>query len=150
MSENRLETIDSKLSKRLKQVPSRQLRIAALAVFEAALERIGLRDPTIDKGLEALRSERDYDPQLRKQVKSLVERLDEIQWNLQDMREEGNASESQYLAAFSQARIANALYFALDRDAYVAATETIYEANAAVDDLEGLKKIISSILNEVI
>ncbi len=47
-----------------------------------------------------------------------------------------------YIAAFQKAHAVNSLYYALDADAFAAATESLYEAQAATEDLATLKSRI--------
>jgi predicted transcriptional regulator len=140
--ENRLELVDPDLSKRLSRMTEMQLRAVALAVSRFAVERTGLSDAIIDRGLAALHEGRYGDPQLRSQLWSLVESLDEIQWDLQDAIDEGRASQDEYEVAFNRARAAHSVYFAQDPDALEAALEATYEANAATDDLAGLRAAV--------
>lgn len=51
-----------------------------------------------------------------------------------------------YLQAFTNARIFNALYYSLDPVPYIAAAESIYEVFAATNDLLSIDKLVSNIL----
>lgn len=142
MTENRLELLDPDLSALLKKADSSQLRTAAHMACRFALEKTSLSHQILDQGLEALELGNYGDDSLRTKLESFVNQLDEIQWNLQEKMDEGDTKLSTYLAAFHQARAANSLYFALDADALNAATESVYEAHAATDELATLKQRI--------
>jgi hypothetical protein len=51
-----------------------------------------------------------------------------------------------YIQAFTDARVFNALYFALDPIPFVAAAESIYETFAATNYLNSLEKIVWAII----
>ena len=148
MIERRLELIAPDLLAHFRKAPNSQLRAVALAASRFALEHTGLADPLLNEGLEALESARYGDTSLRERVESFIDMLDQIQWNLQDLMDEGKADQTSYLIAFRRARAAHSVYFALDLDAFAAAAESVYEANAATEDFESLNKIILSALNQ--
>ncbi|MEG4802252.1 hypothetical protein QUB63_20355 [Microcoleus sp. ARI1-B5] len=142
MTENRLEFIDAEQSELLKQATISELRNAAKVACEFALERTSFSHPIIEEALEALEKSQCGDVSLQNKLQSLVDRLDEIQWDLQEKMGEGSRELSDYLAAFHTARAINSLYFALNADPFVAASEAIYEAHAATDELVTLKQKI--------
>ncbi|MEZ2226359.1 MULTISPECIES: hypothetical protein [unclassified Microcoleus] len=142
MTENRLEIIAPEQSEMLKQATISEQRNAAKAACKFAIERTSLSHPILDEGLEALEKGQCGDVSLQNKLQSLVDRLDEIQWDLQEKMGEGNIKLSDYLAAFHTARAVNSLYFALYADPFVAASEAIYEAHAATDELVTLKQKI--------
>jgi hypothetical protein len=142
MTENRLEFIDAEQSEMLKQATIAEQRNAAKVACKFAIERTSLSHPILDEGLQALEKDRYGDFSLQNKLQSLVDRLDEIQWDLQEKMGEGSIELSDYLAAFHTARAANSLYFALNADPFVAASEAIYEAYAATDELVTLKQKI--------
>ena len=148
MPENRLELIDADLSARLERLSTTQQRAAALAACHAALERTGLSDPILDEGLEALEHARYGSSLLQKQIETFVASLDQVQWDLHDLMDEGRADEATYLAAFQRARAAHSVYFALDADPFRAVTESIYEANAAIGDLASLRATVLAALGK--
>jgi hypothetical protein len=145
--ENRLKLIAPELSARLEQATSPQLRAVALAACRFALEHTSLADPTIKEALEALKNARYGDSGLREKLRLFVNSLDQKQWDLQDLMDEGKADQTSYLAAFQRARAANSLYCALDADDFSSATEAIYEANAATNDYTNLVARVLSILD---
>jgi hypothetical protein len=80
------------------------------------------------------------------ELKSLLDELDELAWDIQDEAEAGNVPWDRYSEAFARARAANSLLFALSPDPFVAATEAAYEANAATNDFERVTVIIETAL----
>lgn len=147
MTENRLELLDRDLSTILEKASVSQQRKATIVASCFAIERTKLSDPIVEQALKAIEIGNLGDESLREKIESLVNQLDEIQWNLQDKMEEVETDMSTYLAAFQQARAANSLYFALDDNALIAANESIYEADAATDDLATLKQLILQLFN---
>jgi hypothetical protein len=148
MTENRLKLIAPELDTRLQQTSSTKLRAIALAVSEIAVQDISLSNPVIDAALEALRTENFGNSKLLKQLETLIEQLDDIQLDLQERVEQGEVDEAEHLAAFSRARAVNSLLFALNADPLTAATGAIYEANAAIDNLEALNKVVTEVLDK--
>jgi len=144
MSDNRLDLIDPGLSAILQQLSARQLRHVTYTVCNLALERTGVRDPIIDEAMEALKTGQYDGVSLHERLGLLVERLDQNQWNMQDAVDAGQADEGAYIHAFAQARAAHAVYFALYADPFTAATEAIYEAQAAMNDIDVIKAVIST------
>jgi hypothetical protein len=142
MTENRLEFIDAEQSEMLKQATIVEQRNAAKVACKFAIECTSLSHPILDEGLQSLDKNRYGDFSLLNKLQSLVDRLDEIQWDLQEKMGEGSIELSDYLAAFHTARAVNSLYFALNADPFVAASEAIYEAQAATDELVTLKQKI--------
>lgn len=142
MTENRLEFIDAEQSEMLKQATIAEQRNAAKVACKFAIERTSLSHPILDEGLQSLEKDRYGDFSLQNKLLSLVDRLDEIQWELQEKIGECSIELSDYLAAFHTARAVNSLYFALNADPFVAASEAIYEAHAATDELVNLKQKI--------
>lgn len=138
--ENRLELVAPDLASLIIRAEERTLRDAILAVCRAATE--GMDDPIIRQAMDALEGRKRRDKGLREKLKRLVEDLDEIQWNMREAMETGGLSEDTYLEAFSRARAANALYFALDPDPVNGALEAIYEAYAAMGDLGRIREIV--------
>lgn len=145
MTENRLEFIDAEQSEMLKQATLAEQRNAAKVACKFAIERTSVSYPIIEEGLEALEKGQWGDFSLLNKLQSLVDRLDEIQWDLQEKMGECSIELSDYLAAFHTARAVNSLYFALNADPFVAASEAIYEAHSATDDLVTLKQRILQI-----
>lgn len=148
MTENRLELLDRDLSTLLKKASVSLQRNAALIASQFALKRTNLNNPIVDQALKAMEIGNYGDESLREKIESLVNQLDEIQWYLQEKMDAGEAELSAYLGAFQQARSVNSLYFALDADAFNAAAESIYEADAATDDLATLKQKVLQVFKQ--
>lgn len=146
--ENRLSLIAQDLSTRIYGEPAPIMRKIALIVSRFAINETRLRDPIIEEAFSALDTEVITNASLRERLGKFVERLDQIQWDLKELVDEGEIDKAEYLAAFSKARAANALYFALDPNEYIAATESIYEANAATNELATLKRLALRVLDE--
>ncbi|MDM8531460.1 hypothetical protein QUF63_09835 [Anaerolineales bacterium HSG25] len=96
--------------------------------------------------LKAIEATNYGDLSLQQRVKTVVDELDEIQWTMQDLLDEGKGDQTAYLKAFGHARAAQTIYSALDANPLLAATDAIYEANAATDDLANLEKVILLVL----
>jgi len=114
-------------------------------VCTLALERTGVRDPIIDAAMEALKTEQYDDESLHERLGFLVERLDQQQWDMQDAVDAGHADEGAYLHAFACARVAHAVAFALHADPFIAATEALYEAHAALRERDVIQAVFSTV-----
>jgi hypothetical protein len=141
MPQTRLELIAPELPAGLAHLPEPQLRGVALAAATFALEQTGLDDPVLGQALAAVRQDRRDDPGLRGRVESLVDTLDERQFELQEAVDNGEGDKVAQSAAFARARAANAVFYALDPDAFTAATDVLYEAYAATGDLERVREL---------
>lgn len=146
MVKNSVELIDKELAACLERASSSQLRAAALAACRLALERTGLTDPIVEEGLKALANGNYSDVLLRSKLRSLVDRLDREHWRLKELIEQGRADEPPYPSAFHKARAVNAVYAALDSDAFEAAADSIYEAYHATNDLATLAAVVVAAL----
>jgi hypothetical protein len=129
----RLETVDKDLVKRLQRATNDELRAAAMNACRHAIAYVGLADQTVVDGLRSLEKAAYGDSSIRSALHSLANSLDEAAWEIEEAAK-GYAELESALAAFSKARVASALEFALDDDALVGAMEAIYEANAATDE----------------
>lgn len=138
----RLETVDPGLVALVEGAADDRRRGAALAAAEFARARSGLSNGRVETLLRLVGSGMVGDTAERRAVEAVVESLDERQWDLQDRVDAGDAAVADYLQAFAQARAASSAAFAADPDARVAALEALYEAHAAVDDLDGLRRAV--------
>jgi hypothetical protein len=143
---SRLSTIAVDLAERLSQEPPRRLRQVAAAAAGLAVERAHLADPRIDAALAAVRDDVPAATPELFQVLTLVEELDEIAWDAKDKVEAGALPRQAYLVAFAHARAAASVGFALEPDALHAALESVYEAQAAVADLESVRVAVAAAL----
>jgi hypothetical protein len=105
---------------------SRTLRLGVAAhIARWAAERVGWSRPSGPGSLAAI-----------------TEDLDERYFALQELREQGRCSKAEVSLAFSLARAASSAAFADQGEA----SEAIYEAISATDDLPGVREAVSSFL----
>jgi hypothetical protein len=143
---SRLSTVAVNLVERLSQQPPGRLRRVAAAVANLAVERTQLADPRVDAALAAVRGDVPATMPELSQVLALTEELDEIAWDTQDKVEAGVLPQQAYRDAFARARAAASVGFALEPDALHAALESVYEAQAAVADLEAVRVAVAAAL----
>ncbi|SDC64545.1 hypothetical protein SAMN04488112_11265 [Melghirimyces thermohalophilus] len=86
----------------------------------------------VQEGLQALQEGQYHDEALKKKLESLVESLDNKQFEPQDLEEVGSASEEDVDRAFNQAR----------SDAKFAAENGLYEVSSIFDDVEAFIKLV--------
>ncbi len=146
VGEDRLEMIAADLSAQLRDCSDAGRRAAALAACRLALNRNPLDEPVIAEALAVLEAGGPAGSTLKASLWRLVEHLDADYFDLQDAADEGRSSQADFFGAFRKARAVNALYCALSRGSFEAATESIYEANAAVENLEALRVVIQDAL----
>ncbi len=147
--EDRLELLDAELSKQVERASDEQRRRAARAACEYALSRVRLGGELVDEAVRGLDDGQFGASRLLTLTEQLTETLDAEYFDLQEKAHAGQAEEAAFLTAFKKARAANALHFALKRDSLEAAREAIYEANAATDDLAGLKAAVLAAIQAV-
>jgi hypothetical protein len=136
---SRLSTIAPDLVTSLEGQQPEGLRRVALVVAVLAVRRTRLSDLRLEAALTALREGRVGETRERTGVECLVQELDEIAWDVREKADAGDGSRESYVFAFRRARAAAAVGFALEADALDAALEAIYEAQAAVKDLEAVQ-----------
>jgi hypothetical protein len=144
--EDRLELIAPELSLALERASERCRRRAARVACEYALARVSLTAPALDTGLLALRAGKFGQREVLASLEQLTEALDAEYFDLQEKADAGEVEQEAFLAAFKKARAANAVCFALKPDSLEASRESIYEANAATEDLEGLREAVLAAL----
>lgn len=149
MPANRLDVIAPDVSARLQHLSTKQLRQVTYTICKLALDRTDVQEPVLNEAMESLKAEQYDHVALHEQLGHLVERLDQKQWDAQDAVATGQADETTYLFAFAQARAAHAVYFALQSNAFTAATEAIYEAQAALNDIGSIHAVISGTVADV-
>ncbi len=148
MGGSRLETVDKDLVMRLQRATNGELRAVALKACRHAIAHVGLADQPVVEGLQRLENKIYGDSTTRSALQALVNSFDEAAWEIEEL-EKGIAGQENFLAAFSKARAASAVYFALHPDALVGAMEAIYEANTATDDeWAGLRHIVLANLGD--
>lgn len=145
--ETRLDLLSQGLVEKLSHTEGVKLRLIAWSICKMALPHTNLRNPLIDQFLNVTEGGTSVDLiLLRNELLNQVEKLDEVQWNLREEVDKGNETMPNYLQAFTNARIFNALYYALDPIPYIAAAESIYETFAATNDLNAIEELISNII----
>lgn len=144
---SRLESVSTTLTTSLREASTKHQQSACLAACEFAVERSGIDSPIIQHALQAMRNSQPVPPEIKRELKSLEQRLDDEYFHLQEAAEAGNASEDAWKRAFSHARATSALVFAAGEDAFEAASEAIYEASATVDDNRELIAVVTKVLD---
>lgn len=145
--ETRLDLLSLELAKELSHANAAKQQLIAWSTCKMALSHTQLRNSLIDQFLDVTEGNKSVDlPVLRNELLKYAEKLDEVQWNLREGVDNGIETMPNYLQAFTDARIINALYFALDPNPYIAAAESIYETYAATGNLLSLRNIISTIM----
>jgi hypothetical protein len=141
--DTRLGLVAPDLGNELDRMEPLALRALLAEVIHLAVERTGLVSDAARAALAALDDGRFGATEERGAILGVVDDLDEVAWDLQERSERREASQGEYLAAFRRARAASAIASALDPDAFVAATEGIYEAEAAISDLDAIRSIVA-------
>lgn len=147
MTATRIELISPELRKRLDSASDAQLRQIAAAVSRVIVERVGISHPAVTRALECLAKSEPPSDELRAEVQDYADGVDSAYLDLSDALESGRISQEQVSAAFSKARAASAVAFALSSSALLAASEATYEAASAVDDALEILSIAERILN---
>jgi len=141
--ESRLVLADRELYNAIQDENPVQRRRAAKALANWVVKRVGLEHPMISEVLTEMSTERPGNSTAASRLEKLAEELDLECFELEEREEAGTASKDQVTAAFSQARAANAVAFALAGDL----AEAAYEAIAATDDLTQARRVIVSALS---
>lgn len=140
--DTRLELIAPDLARKILSSSEQSQRRVALRASIYAVDFTSLDNPIIREGLNALQLGIHGDTDLLKRLEKFINELDLIQWDLQESFEAGLTEEQDYIDAFHRARAASTLYFALLSDSREAATESVYEAIAATDELVDIEDVI--------
>lgn len=145
--ETRLDLLSLELAEELSHANVAKQQLIAWSACKMALSHTQLRNSLIDQFLDVTEGKKSVDlPVLRNELLKYAEKLDEVQWNLREEVDNGIETMPNYLQAFTDARVINALYFALDPNPYIAAAESIYEIYAATGNLLSLRNIVSTIM----
>jgi hypothetical protein len=141
---DRLSTISPELASELRaQSPTAQRQISrSISVWIAG--EVGLEDPRISAGLQALTQQNATTLETVDAVKMVVDELDEAAWDMQDQVDVGLRSGDEFDIVFARSRAATAVWYAFNPDPLVAALESAYEAQAA-SDLDALLTVIRSV-----
>jgi hypothetical protein len=140
----RLSTVAPDLADWLRRQPPERLRKAAVDAALLAGAQTQLTDPRLDAALTALRGGALGATAERLDVQQLTHELDVVAWTIQETATAGAASRQAYSAAFRRARAAAAVGCALESDALSAALEGVYEAQAAVEDLDAMRTVVTA------
>jgi hypothetical protein len=141
----RLETRSAELSQLIEAADADPQRRIAVKVAEAALAAVPLDEAELAPALADLTAGR-WGGAGAQAATTLTDRLDDLAFDLQDEVDEGTAEQVEYLEAFRRARAASAVAFALDADPRNAALEAAYEAEAATENLELIRRIVNDVL----
>jgi hypothetical protein len=143
---SRLRLVSADLAATVAAATDAQQRRAILAAARLAAARTHLSDPRADQAMSALADGVTGSPEERGAVKRLTEELDNVAFDLHDQMDTGEATQEQYDEAFFKARAASALDYAFEEDAARAASESLYEAYHAIDDLPALQEVVEKAL----
>jgi hypothetical protein len=136
------------LAAKLKQASVEKQRAVCLAACEYAVARAKIEDPLVMEALGKLRAREVVTIKHKRELEALVEKLDSEYFELAGAFNEGRASLDDYQEPFSKARAVASVLYAFHNNAYNAASEAIYEAEAVTDEdaLDMLVPIIEAIL----
>jgi hypothetical protein len=141
--ESRLALEDRELYARIRKASPQQRLAVAAAVARWAVASAHLKEPTIDLALAELAEGKAGGSASASAVQKLASYLDDKYLRLHEQLEEGGGvTEAQVMAAFSHARAADSVGYALSGDA----DEAAYEAIRATDKLPEAHAIILSAL----
>jgi hypothetical protein len=135
---DRLDLVSAQLAAALAGADERGRRAAVLAGCRLAADCTRLSDHRADQALSALADGVVGDVAERAGVRALTAELDD-----QGSEQEGTPA---YAPTFARARAAAALDFAFERDSARAASESLYEAHHAIQDLPALQRAVEEAL----
>ncbi len=133
IASSRLSAEYPDLSTAIAAAPADRRRRAGWAAAQWAIRVSGLSHPVVAAAEIGGSTEA---------IAEVVEELDDRYFELQELCDEGKCSKADMLAAFAQARAANALEYAMQGDA----AEAVYEATVCSDDHSELRKLVASAL----
>jgi hypothetical protein len=146
MAEVRLSHLDKEFYSSLLREDDAALRRAAYAAAKYATEKNHIKYPAVAGVLALLKTGQPIASRDVAELGRLVINLDNIQVDLKERVKLGRKTETEWKAAFFQARTANAVFQAVNEDPLLAAIESIYEAHAATEDWPALKGTITEAL----
>lgn len=139
----RLDAIAPDLVPVLASASPDQLRRISSQLAQLVAARAGFDEAVIVTGLTVLRRGEFGESPARQAVREFADALDERYWEQQDLADTEPRQECDHLALFTRSRAASALDCALDADPHTAASETLYEAFAALGDLAELRRLVA-------
>lgn len=147
-----LQTLAPKLFVRLEKADEKSLRTVCYRVCDYALAANRPVDPLVEEAIVFLRFGSKYRQGMLVELDDLMNRLDEKYFELNDRADEmvESPGREQLLAEsdeyFRKARVVAALRVADDSDAFEAATESIYEAAASIDNKTEIFDLAASLI----
>ena len=140
---SRLARAEPDLAARIAAAPATAQRAIAAGVASLAVRETGLADPVVERALRSIRGGAPVAADVRAAVTSLLFGLEQRQWHLQDLVEEGREAPANQAAAFAQARACNAVEYALAEDPLTAVLEATYETLVAVGDMTAVRSVLA-------
>jgi hypothetical protein len=141
-----LSLIAADLVRLLEQVGDARRRRVVSVVCDLAIGYSGLLDARAELALAALAAGRSGDVQERREMRSLIEELDTVAWVVQEQIRLGKAAPEDFQRALAKLRAAAAISYGFEADSLQAASEAIFEAHHAIQDLEMLRAAVVSAL----
>ena len=142
----RLNTLSSELVAMLKNCNIEKQRLVSLLACKAVLKLNHVENMTVISSVNFLEKNRFLTDQQRNDLDYLVAELDNQYLKIQENPTDDD-SEVKSLLYFGQARAISALSFAGMEDAFIAASEAIYEASMSIDDQEVILTLVKSSLD---
>ncbi len=140
----RLSTVSEELVTHLKNCSIEKQRFASLLACKAALKLNNVDNMIVVASVDFLEKNHFLTVQQRNELDRLVAELDNQYFELQENSEK--ETEVMSLIYFGQARAISALSFAGVEDAFIAATEAIYEASMSIDDRDAILTLVKNSL----
>jgi hypothetical protein len=144
----RLTNISSDLVERLRRATTPELRAIALLAATMAADQASPTHPIFEKALQELTGMHGLQERTAEELKRTEQEADEKYFSLQQDAEVTGGDDAEWMKSFRNARVAAALYWAGDLDPFQAATESVYEAIAAVGDSEAIMLKIAGVLHD--
>lgn len=140
----RLESVASDLVREVSWLsPDQQLTLRQVVVTRAVEEVELGSEPLVIRGLAELVDGPFGHSEIRSLLASLAEATDEQAWGLQEVGNDA-AESSAYLEQFRRARAISSLVFALGDASTTSTLECVYEAHAAIGNIDVVRNLISA------
>lgn len=140
----RLTAESEELVTQLKNCSIEKQRFASLLACKVALKLNNVDNMIVVASVDFLEKNHFLTVQQRNELDRLVAELDNQYFELQENSEK--ETEVMSLIYFGQARAISALSFAGVEDAFIAATEAIYEASMSIDDRDAILTLVKNSL----
>lgn len=148
MRKNSLDLLSRNLANQIAKATDSQKRSICLAVAKRAVRRVQLDNPSIKRALYLLEGGMYRNDLVATTLRQLVDNLDDQYFAAQKLHEADPQENETYLTLFRKARAASAVLFALNEDPFIAATESIYEACAALDSVDDAQSVAADVLQD--